>query len=265
MCRVRLWQCLGLTFKPETDDMREAPSLSILPKLIEDGLRVRAHDPQGIDEARDMLPDSVEYHENMKTLFDDVDAVILFTEWNVYRGMDMATVLAKMSGDTLIDLRNVYEVEHMKKTRFQLSLYRPFVNSHQAECSGGLVERHFSFYIVYMKAWYLIQSKPRQESIAQENLQRQGYDTYLPMAYLRRRQRGRFTTNTGPMFPRYLFIHLCSENDDWRPLRSTVGVSKSRLFWSDAGPCSGRINQRSQRTRKRGGRLCSAENPSLQR
>ncbi len=109
---------LGFTFKPETDDMREAPSLSILPKLIENGMTVRAHDPQGIDEAKHLLPDSINYYSDLSDIFDAVDAVILFTEWNVYRGMDMKKALDSMSGNTLIDLRNVYEVEAMKKLGF---------------------------------------------------------------------------------------------------------------------------------------------------
>lgn len=109
---------LGLTFKPETDDMREAPSLSILPKLMEDGLRVRAHDPQGINEARGLLPDSIEYFDELNGIFDGVDGVILFTEWNVYRGMDMAQVLKRMSGKVMVDLRNVYEVARMRDIGF---------------------------------------------------------------------------------------------------------------------------------------------------
>jgi UDPglucose 6-dehydrogenase len=109
---------LGLTFKPETDDMREAPSLAILPKLIENGMRVRAHDPQGIKEAKNLLPDSIEYFYNLNEVYRGVDAVILITEWNIYRGMDMSQLLDSMSGNTFIDLRNVYEVDEMKAMGF---------------------------------------------------------------------------------------------------------------------------------------------------
>ena len=109
---------LGLTFKPETDDMRESPSLFILPKLIENGMQVRAHDPKGIGEAKKLLPKSIEYFENLNEIFDDVDAIILMTEWNVYRGMDMGKVLKRMSGSVLVDLRNVYEVEEMRAIGF---------------------------------------------------------------------------------------------------------------------------------------------------
>lgn len=81
-----------------------------------------------------------------------------------------------------------------------------------------------------MKAWYLIQSKPRQEYLAQENLERQGYGTYLPVTTVRRRRRGKSFSEVGPMFPRYLFIHLSEKTDDWRPIRSTFGVSNLVRF-----------------------------------
>ena len=76
-----------------------------------------------------------------------------------------------------------------------------------------------------MKSWYLIQTKTRQERLAQENLERQGYETYLPFAEIRRRRRGRTVRVVDPMFPRYLFIQLSDETDDWRPIRSTLGVT----------------------------------------
>ncbi len=76
-----------------------------------------------------------------------------------------------------------------------------------------------------MKSWYLIHTKPRQELLAEENLERQGYETYLPMAEVRRKRRGRTVRVIDPMFPRYLFIHLSDETDDWRPIRSTLGVA----------------------------------------
>ena len=76
-----------------------------------------------------------------------------------------------------------------------------------------------------MKCWYLIHSKPQQENLARENLERQGYEIYLPLALLRRRRRGRPYSEPGPMFPRYLFIHLGAGIDDWGPIRSTMGVS----------------------------------------
>ena len=87
---------------------------------------------------------------------------------------------------------------------------------------------------VTMKAWYLIHSKPKQEQIAKEQLERQGYQTYLPMAYTYRRRRGRTVRVIAPMFPRYLFINLNDETDDWRPIRSTIGVANLVRFGIDA-------------------------------
>ncbi|MCG8324215.1 MAG: UDP-glucose/GDP-mannose dehydrogenase family protein [Thiotrichales bacterium] len=109
---------LGLTFKPETDDMRDSPSLAILPKLIENGARVQAHDPQGVHEAKPLLPDDVVYCDSIYQTFEGADAVILMTEWNAYRGLDLRRILSTMKGDTFIDLRNVYEPELMKEIGF---------------------------------------------------------------------------------------------------------------------------------------------------
>lgn len=81
-----------------------------------------------------------------------------------------------------------------------------------------------------MKSWYLIQSKPRQETLARENLERQGYITYLPIARVKRLKRGRSVSEPGPMFPMYLFIYLGQGSDDWGPIRSTIGVAKLVKF-----------------------------------
>jgi transcriptional antiterminator RfaH len=74
------------------------------------------------------------------------------------------------------------------------------------------------------KQWYLVYAKPRQETVARENLERQGYKTYLPLVSQTRRRQGRRVTTVGPMFPRYLFIYLDSRSDNWAPIRSTRGV-----------------------------------------
>jgi len=109
---------LGLTFKPETDDMREAPSLTILPKLIENGADIRAHDPHGTREARALLPDSVKYYDDIYQAVKGADAVVLITEWNVYRGLDLDHIRKVMSGSVFIDLRNVYERGQMENAGF---------------------------------------------------------------------------------------------------------------------------------------------------
>lgn len=81
-----------------------------------------------------------------------------------------------------------------------------------------------------MRAWYLIYSKPQQERIALENLERQGYPAYLPMIRNRRRRKGRYASVIEPMFPRYLFVHLSDQTDDWGPIRSTIGVANLVRF-----------------------------------
>jgi len=75
-----------------------------------------------------------------------------------------------------------------------------------------------------MKNWYLVYAKPRQETVARTNLVRQGYEIYLPLVRQPRKRKGRRVTVIAPMFPRYLFIHLDSQTDNWGPIRSTLGV-----------------------------------------
>jgi len=105
---------LGLTFKPETDDMRDAPALTILPRLIEKGASINAHDPQGMKEAKTLLPTEIQYYDDVYETLDGVDAIVLMTEWNVYRNLDIQLIREKMKTPIFIDLRNVYEPEIMK-------------------------------------------------------------------------------------------------------------------------------------------------------
>lgn len=85
-----------------------------------------------------------------------------------------------------------------------------------------------------MKAWYLVYSKPQQERLALENLERQGYSSYLPLIKNRRRRSGRYVALIEPMFPRYLFVHLSDETDNWGPIRSTIGVANLVRFGMNA-------------------------------
>ncbi|MGK0297627.1 MAG: UDPglucose 6-dehydrogenase [Gammaproteobacteria bacterium] len=110
---------LGLTFKPETDDMRDAPSLSILPKLLENGAEIRAHDPHGMDEAQKLLPEGIVYINDLYKIFIDADAVLLLTEWNEYRGLNLDKIKKLMRSNKFIDLRNVYEPEVMGSKGFE--------------------------------------------------------------------------------------------------------------------------------------------------
>ncbi len=80
------------------------------------------------------------------------------------------------------------------------------------------------------KSWYLIYTKPRQEKLAQENLERQGYMTYLPLIRKKRKRRGKRITVIEAFFPRYLFISLNTTTDNWAPIRSTLGVANIVRF-----------------------------------
>lgn len=110
---------LGLTFKPETDDMREAPATTIIPALLERGAHIRAHDPKGMEEAKKCLPNEVRYVANAYEAADQADAVILMTEWNQYRALDLEKIRDTMKQPVFIDLRNVYEPDRMKELGFR--------------------------------------------------------------------------------------------------------------------------------------------------
>jgi UDPglucose 6-dehydrogenase len=99
---------LGLTFKPDTDDMRGSPSLSILPRLREAGATIQAFDPEGMTEAKKHLPD-IEYCDDAYSALDGADALVLLTEWNQIRALDLARVKQLLRTPMMIDLRNVYQ------------------------------------------------------------------------------------------------------------------------------------------------------------
>jgi UDPglucose 6-dehydrogenase len=103
---------LGLTFKPNTDDMRDSPSLAILPVLRAAGARVRAFDPEGMAEARKLMPD-LDYCGDSYETMEGADALILVTEWNEFRGLDLGRVRALLRQPLVIDLRNIYQPDEM--------------------------------------------------------------------------------------------------------------------------------------------------------
>ncbi|MBI5523090.1 MAG: UDP-glucose/GDP-mannose dehydrogenase family protein [Desulfarculus sp.] len=105
--------CLGLTFKPNTDDMRDAPSLVILPALQEQGALVRAFDPAGVEEAQKYLAGLV-YCEDPYDAAQGADLLLLMTEWNQFRNLDWSRVKAAMAGRVVVDLRNVYNPQRVR-------------------------------------------------------------------------------------------------------------------------------------------------------
>jgi len=98
---------LGLTFKPNTDDMRESPSLDIIPALQKAGADIHAHDPKGMEEAAEMLS-GITFHEDLYVAMQDADALVIITEWNQFRALDLKRVHGMMKEPVLVDLRNVY-------------------------------------------------------------------------------------------------------------------------------------------------------------
>jgi len=103
---------LGLTFKPNTDDMRDAPSLEILPRLVAAGARIRAFDPEGMAEAKKLMPELV-YCRDAYQAMDGADALVLLTEWNEFRGLDLGRVKDLLASPLVIDLRNIYQPQEM--------------------------------------------------------------------------------------------------------------------------------------------------------
>src|SRR6056297_1072300 len=109
---------LGLSFKPETDDMRESPSLTIIPKLIKLGVKVRAYDPEAIDEARKCFKDyekNIIFCDNEYEVMKNSDGVVLLTEWNKFRRLDLEKVKKLLTEPIIFDLRNIYNSKEVKK------------------------------------------------------------------------------------------------------------------------------------------------------
>lgn len=114
---------LGLTFKPNTDDMREAPSLVIIPGLQSRGATVKAFDPEGMKEAAEHLSD-VDFAENAYDCMDGADAVVILTEWNQFRALDFSRMKTLLKQPVLIDLRNIYPLDEVSEFDYH-SIGRP--------------------------------------------------------------------------------------------------------------------------------------------
>lgn len=116
---------LGLTFKPNTDDMRESPTISIINGLQQRGAKIQAYDPAGIARAKDRLRD-VDYKENLYAVGEGADALVIATEWNQFRNIDWDRMKDLLKGSVVVDLRNIYEPSRMRKMGFQYtSVGRP--------------------------------------------------------------------------------------------------------------------------------------------
>lgn len=117
---------LGLTFKPETDDMRESPSLPIVSRLAEDGAIVRAFDPEGMQQAKPLLPGNIIYCSDALDAAQSADALVVITEWNEFRAIEPAQLATAMRGRVIVDLRNIYDPAAMRQAGFNYhSIGRP--------------------------------------------------------------------------------------------------------------------------------------------
>jgi len=111
---------LGLTFKPNTDDMRDAPALAIIPALQEAGARIKAFDPQGMTEASHILQE-VDFCVGPYDVAQDADALVIITEWDQFRALDLKRIKAAMSTPRIVDLRNIYRPDEVRGLGFSYS------------------------------------------------------------------------------------------------------------------------------------------------
>ncbi len=128
----RIVACWGLSFKPRTDDMREAPSLTIIERLLAAGATVRAHDPEAINEAKKHFGDRIEYSSNQYSILDGADALAIITDWSEYRNPDFDRIKDALRSPTIVDGRNLYKPNRMAANGF---CYIPL-----GRCSGGISE-----------------------------------------------------------------------------------------------------------------------------
>ncbi|MCV6594899.1 MAG: UDP-glucose 6-dehydrogenase, partial [Silicimonas sp.] len=109
---------LGVTFKPNTDDMRDAPSLTIVPALVGGGAEVHAVDPQGRSEGEALLP-HVTWEEDVYAAAKEADLVVILTEWNEFRALDLDRIAAGMKSPRMADLRNIYSAQDAEAAGFE--------------------------------------------------------------------------------------------------------------------------------------------------
>jgi UDPglucose 6-dehydrogenase len=109
---------LGLTFKPNTDDTRDSPAVPLITALTDMGARVRCYDPAGMEQARLQLPD-VTYCESAYDAAEDADAVVIATEWEQFRALDLKRLRRIMARPVIVDLRNIYRPEEMRRAKFR--------------------------------------------------------------------------------------------------------------------------------------------------
>ncbi|MEZ5695507.1 MAG: UDP-glucose/GDP-mannose dehydrogenase family protein [Sphingomonadaceae bacterium] len=111
---------LGVTFKPNTDDMRDSPAIAIAQTLVDAGVKVAAYDPEGMEQARPLMPE-VEMVDSPYTAIEDADAVAIVTEWDAFRALDLNRVKELAKAPVMVDLRNIYKPEDVRAAGFEYS------------------------------------------------------------------------------------------------------------------------------------------------
>ena len=112
---IAVW---GLAFKPDTDDIREAPALYLINKLVESGAVITAFDPEAMENVRAQIGDKIQYAENEYDALKEADALIICTEWSIFRNPDFSRIKAEMNGNALFDGRNLFDLEDMESKGF---------------------------------------------------------------------------------------------------------------------------------------------------
>jgi UDPglucose 6-dehydrogenase len=129
--REKMVALLGLTFKPDTDDMREAPSIALITALRDLGARIRAYDPAGMEQSK-LVIDDIDYCDGPYSCAENADALVVVTEWEQFRALDFDRLKQVMARPVLIDLRNVYRPEELARFGFNYhSIGRPSVVPHE--------------------------------------------------------------------------------------------------------------------------------------
>lgn len=126
-CTIACW---GLAFKPRTDDMREAPAITIIERLLASGATVRAHDPEAVQEAKKVFGDRIEYSHNQYDILANADALVVITDWSEYRNPDFERIKSALKNPLVVDGRNLYKPDRMASAGFR---YIPL-----GRCSGGI-------------------------------------------------------------------------------------------------------------------------------
>ena len=124
---IAIW---GLAFKPYTDDIREAPALVNIQLLLEEGVTLRVYDPEAMNNVQKLMGNQIYYAKNQYDALEDVDALLIMTEWPIFRTPDFNILASKMKNKAIFDGRNLYDLDHMKKLNFTYySIGRKFIKN----------------------------------------------------------------------------------------------------------------------------------------